>query len=347
MLQLFLACRNILLVKIPFYLLTIIILFTLGLFYWLSDKNQTIGSTSMVAATQSVSCISSMNILRLKDYDLIKPILLSDINRESNDLEETKGALIDAIHQQQQYGNVSSAAVYLRRFSDGSWITINNTEQFSPGSLMKISILIAYLKQSETEPGILDKKLAFTARQRSGFNQAFHEDPLEIGNYYSVRQLLEKMITDSDNDATGLLNGNINITVFKKLFSDLGFPQPSLTQNKYLLTAPDCAKFLRILFNASYLNHDNSEYALKLLTGSKFHNGITKGLPADLKVAHKFGESGTDQDKELHEEGIIYLDNNPYLLVVMTKGNDFGKMSTCISALSQVVYSKFGGRSAN
>ncbi len=56
-------------------------------------------ATSMIATTQSAGCISNLSILRLKDYELIKPVLLTDISRESSDLEETKGAVLDAINQ--------------------------------------------------------------------------------------------------------------------------------------------------------------------------------------------------------------------------------------------------------
>ena len=93
---------------------------------------------AVIQTEQTAGCITNMNIVRLKDYQFTKPILLADVNCESDELENTKGAIIDIIHQQEQLSNVASVSVYLRKFADGSWITINAEEQYAPGSLMKI-----------------------------------------------------------------------------------------------------------------------------------------------------------------------------------------------------------------
>ena len=55
-------------------------------------------------------------------------------------------------------------------------------------------------------------------------------------------------------------------------------------------------------------------------------------------MAHKFGESGTPVDKQLHESAIVYLDKKPYLLTVMTKGKDNASLSKLICEISSIVY---------
>lgn len=303
---------------------------------------------AVIQTVQTAGCITNMNIVRLKDYQFTKPILLADVNCESDELENTKGAIIDIIHQQEQLSNVASVSVYLRKFTDGSWITINAEEQYAPGSLMKIPILITYLKQAEDNASLLDKQLLFSGHQEALPHQNFVEESLISGNKYSIRELLRRMIVDSDNDATALLGNNLNVSMVKKLFADLNLREPKMEQKDYFISAPDCAKFLRILFNSSYLTHNMSEYALDLLTQSKFKLGLLKGISPDVKVAHKFGESGeTGKELQLHETGIVYLDGNPYLLVVMTKGRAFDKMEECIAAISGVVYNKFSGKTVN
>ena len=346
--SLLLSIRNFFLVRIPFYVLPIILLLFIAGIYFFGLIRPPVEAATIIPATQHASCITNMNIVRLKDYRLTKPILLADVNIESEDLEQTKGVVIDMIHKQQQLGNVSSVSVYLRKFSDGSWITINGDEKYAPGSLMKVPILITILKQAETNPSLLDKKVVFYGNNASLPHQNFVEDSLIVGTKYSTRELLKRMIVDSDNNATAQLSANLNVEMVKKLFTDLNLREPNVQQKDYFITASDCGKFLRILYNSSYLSHTMSEYALDLLTQSKFKNGLSKGLTEGVRMAHKFGESGeTGKEMQLHEEGIVYLDNNPYLVVVMTKGKDFEKQGACIAEISKVIYNRFNGSNLN
>ena len=95
---------------------------------------------------------------------------------------------------------------------------------------------------------------------------------------------------------------------------------------------------MRAIYNAAYLTAEDSEYAGELLSQCDFKDGILSGLPPNTRVAHKFGESGNQIVKQLHESAIVYLYNQPYLLTVMTKGNDNKKLSLLIKEISQTVY---------
>jgi hypothetical protein len=55
-------------------------------------------------------------------------------------------------------------------------------------------------------------------------------------------------------------------------------------------------------------------------------------------MIHKFGESGTVDEKQLHETGIVYLGGHPYLITVMTRGASDEKLAEVISELSAATY---------
>jgi beta-lactamase class A len=95
---------------------------------------------------------------------------------------------------------------------------------------------------------------------------------------------------------------------------------------------------MRSIYNAGYLNVEDSEFAGNLLSQCDFKAGIVQGLPANTIVAHKFGESGNQAMKQLHESAIVYLKNKPYLLTIMTKGKDNAKLSQFLGELSKSVY---------
>jgi beta-lactamase class A len=95
---------------------------------------------------------------------------------------------------------------------------------------------------------------------------------------------------------------------------------------------------MRGLYNASYLNNKNSEFATELLIKCNFKNGIVSGMPSSTKIAHKFGESGDAREQQLNESAIIYLNNNPYIITIMTKGKDYKQLPTIIKEISNATY---------
>lgn len=55
-------------------------------------------------------------------------------------------------------------------------------------------------------------------------------------------------------------------------------------------------------------------------------------------MAHKFGEALDPQGLQLHETGIVYLGNDPYLITVMTKGRDVHQLPQVLSTISRYVF---------
>ena len=70
------------------------------------------------------------------------------------------------------------------------------------------------------------------------------------------------------------------------------------------------------------------------------------GVPSSTVVAHKFGEhvslaNGQINTIELHDCGIVYYNNNPYFLCIMTKGRDLGELKNIIKGISSIVYQSY------
>ena len=278
--------------------------------------------------------------IRLNGYTYIRPLLYGEKPCESERLFPVKNEVENLINSYKLSGVISTASVYLREFSQGDWVAIGETEKYNPGSLLKVPELITFMKMNEKSPGLLDKKIAYTTPLNLPKRQFYLSKSIELGKTYTIRELLYYMIAYSDNNATWLLNQQMNNDIFMKVFTDLGIAKPDLTRNDIPVTAREFSYFMRVIYNASYLGIEDSDFCADLLSHSDFAQGMLSGLPKDAKVIHKFGEAGDGTLAHFSESGIIYLNNTPYLLTVMTKGKDYKLLPSVIGDISKKVYEK-------
>ncbi|MEI8053282.1 MAG: serine hydrolase [Bacteroidota bacterium] len=336
--------------KVPLYLLFISIVFTglISIFgFKCFENNDVSNSLSESKSTISSAPLCNLNISRLKGFEFIHPLLFAEPECESPSLLSCKNQIEGIINANKNDGNITSASVYLREFSQAEWISVNSNEAYSPGSLLKVPELIAFYKMDEMKPGFLEKSIpydkAFT--QSNSRTISFESKHIELGKAYTVKELLYYMIVFSDNDATLLLNNIIDRTVFSKVFSDIGFKDPDYNSNDYKMTAGNYSDFFKELYNASYLNFKNSEECLSLLSKSDFKEGMLSGIPANCVVAHKFGEGGFSNTPNFSESGVIYCGKSPFILTVMTKGTDMKKLPKVVADITKSVYEFMSKRS--
>ncbi|MBS7787038.1 serine hydrolase [Flavobacterium sp. CYK-55] len=320
-----------LLVVIAVLLVSNLITFTI-----ISRKYANTETTEISEAGIGQSC--GYNVKRLDGYKYVKPLLFVDNQYESDELAQLKSTLTSMVDNFKNSGNLNSASIYIKEYNSNGWMGINPDEKYMPGSLMKVPELIAYLKMEELHPGTLDKVLTLKGRYIADKHPQYLSKSIQVGQNYSVRELLRYMIEYSDNDATSLLFDHMDKTIFKKVFTDFGMKCPDLSAQNYPITSREYTYFMRALYNASYLNTKNSEFATELLAKCNFKKGMVAGLPSDIKIAHKFGESGDPMEKHLSESAVIYLNNSPYTITIMTKGKDMNKLPEVIKQLSTTVY---------
>jgi len=165
---------------------------------------------------------------------------------------------------------------------------------------------------------------------------------LEFGKEYTVEELIRRMIVYSDNGAATLLYAQLNADYLSSIYSDMGVEQPNIGRTENYMSVSEYAAFFRILYNASYLNRDMSEKALNLLSKSEYKNGLLAGVPADIVVSHKFGERIYDNIFQLHDCGVIYHPKSPYILCLMTRGENFANLEGAIKDISKGVYDEIG-----
>lgn len=283
------------------------------------------------------------------DSEWVSPLLMCGVSEseESQIWGELESKLLDVIESASNDNIVAS--VYFRDLEASEWMGINENELYAPASLLKLPLLITIFKITELYPVTLEQTITYETELEANLNQTYvPEKTAEVGQTYTISELIELMIVYSDNNATLILQNilsNTNSELWSIIYKDLGLDFPAeIDPSADFLSTKAFSYFFRILYNSSYLTEDFSEKALELLSHDRFSDGLAAGIPADVAISEKFGErafKGEDelQDVQLHDCGIIYFPEKPYILCVMTKGgSNFEELSALIQEISSVTY---------
>lgn len=276
---------------------------------------------------------------RLDGYKYIRPIYIAEPKQETGYFNHLKTLIDQYITNAKAKGDLISASVYLKNFSNDDWTVYGQDELYHPGSLFKVITMISFFRMVETNPNLLQKDVEFPANATPAPPQTFESKRITPGTKYKVKDLIYSMMVYNDNDATMLLHKHIDNAVFTKVFQDLGLKKPvTVPDTQYRLNVSEYSRFVSVLYEGAYLTIPASEAAISLLCESDFTQGIKKQLPQDLTIAHKFGEAKTGDLMELHESAIVYLNEQPYLITIMTKGRSSRQLAAAMSDLSKLAY---------
>lgn len=296
-----------------------------------------------------LASIENHQTVRLGGYRFAAPLILGDANpnKDSHQLAALKNKVQHTLDQEVKNKNIDISSVYFRDLNAGNQININPREKYFPASLIKVLYLSTYYKQAESNPGILSQTLPVSVPFDINTKQEIKvKNPVKIGDSYSVSQLIERMITSSDDNATFALFRDINVETLTSLTHALKLKlSPTEDAGQDYITAENYSYLFRVLYNATYLHSESSDKALELLTTTDFNDGLVAGLPAGTVTAHKFGLA-TYEDankavykREMHDCGIVYYPGHPYVLCVMTKSSaGVSRAEAAIKDISAAVY---------
>ena len=251
-------------------------------------------------------------------------------------------------------GTADLVSVYFRDLQSGPIFGVDEDIKFIPASLLKLPTMMAYFHIAEGDDSFLDRTLAYDPEAADKLNPlkqyVFPEETIKPDKPYKIYELIERMISNSDNAAMNVLYNYMvnsyspNINLISEVFKDFGLAEPNSDLTEETMSARTYSSFFRILYNSSYLSNEYSDLALKYLSETKYQGGLRRGVPDGVTITHKIGERSMAGRLQLHDCGIIYYPDNPYLLCVMTAGSDFSKLDEIISTISGLVYEEVDSR---
>lgn len=284
--------------------------------------------------------------IAIREYDeryaFIRPLLICQLNEgnETDEFGRLEKKIEGILNAAKADGKLSSASVYFRNLDSGEWMGVNELDPHAPASLLKVPIMMAYLKESENSPSVLDERYPY---EKTSGGSGLSKVPLLVpGHSYSVREIIRGMIIQSDNEAKEILERNANTSVLEETYSILGINDPYGGKDGiYEISAKQYSLFFRVLYNGTYLDRERSNEALELMTESEYEYGLRAGTPSGVKIAHKFGlriEEESAVQVELSDCGIVYYPSSPYLLCAMTEGKNPYELGSVIEEIAKTTY---------
>ena len=146
-----------------------------------------------------------------------------------------------------------------------------------------------------------------------------------------VTQLIDWMITESDNTATNVLMSRLGMDYFNRHFQHLGLQDTKLERRmmdfskrkrgvENVTTAGDMAELFRKLYRSEAMSPAISRTCLELLKRQRHHDRIPAQLPRGIPVAHKTGL----ERSVCHDAGIIFTRKGDLLICVLTQRRQKG-----------------------
>jgi beta-lactamase class A len=274
-------------------------------------------------------------------FEYIKPLLYIDRKEESKIFSSLKLKVEDQVDELKRAGMVTDVGVYVREFDRGDWMGIGEEISFHPGSLFKVPVMMAALRIAEKDSAFLNKKIPFFLPKDKVLPvQNYTTDSLIHGRTYTISDLLKYTIVHSDNRAYWLLSQHLDWDIVNKVHTDISkdLPKRGAEDGLARTNARSYSKLLIALYNATYLRPELSEYAMQILAECKFDQGLKKGMPSTVKLAHKFAEWDNGKIFELHESGIVYLKGKPYVITIMTQGAKRADLPSAIASIAKTLY---------
>ncbi len=218
-----------------------------------------------------------------------------------------------------------------RRLCDGRGVAINTDAVFYAASLFKLEVLYSVFKQRAEGRLDLEEVLVVTPYHASFDLETL---PWAVGSAVSIRDLLEAMITFSDNTSAIVLYDRVGWNTVDRDMKELGLLNSVILEEDLPTTAYDMFLLMDLIARGEAVDREASEEIMALLSRQRINNRLPVLLPAGTVVAHKTGE----WLDATHDVGIVFAPQGSYVVAMLSRNPwDIAREA----ALSALIYEYF------
>ena len=202
----------------------------------------------------------------------------------------------------------------------------NENVKVTAAGCMKLPIAVSLIKAVENKKIDFLNKINISGEDKvygTGIIHEFNE------REYTVFELLVAMLIQSDNTATNKIIDIITMEEINSNLKEMGLNDTILNRKttderkdkddiENITSALDLAKIWKHLYNKTYLNDENSQMLIDILTRQQIKNKLALYIPDDLKyeISSKTGDkNGVENDTEL-----IRLPKGDFTCTILSMG---------------------------
>lgn len=233
-------------------------------------------------------------------------------------------------------------AILIEDLKTRQTIEINSKKLFPSASLVKVPIMaVLYQAQEEGRINLSDEIVLKRQHKVKSSSRTYYAP---CGTKFTVRELIELMITESDNTATNMLVDLLGFGYINQKFLEFGLKNTDLRRGVMDLqwrragienytTAEDMAYLLRKIYKGELISAKASHEMMDVLKRQKVNDRIPRLLPDNISIAHK---TGLLRDT-VSDVGIVFTPEGNFIICVLTRDirsfnsakNFIGKIAKC------------------
>lgn len=221
----------------------------------------------------------------------------------------------------------------------GRWkVEANGACSRPSASMIKLVVLGAFLEKVSEGTVSLDDSVVVNSSQIVGGTGVIQN--YGGGSSWTYRELVDVMITDSDNVAANILIDEVGFDGVNDYASRIGLTATQLNRKmmdfnaisagiENQMSADDISHILTMIYQGSLVNQEMSNIALQALERQNLGSALSQNISAEVVFAHK---TGTLPGIE-HDGGLVLADA-PFTLVVMTENMSASDSGVCMSEIA-------------
>lgn len=202
-----------------------------------------------------------------------------------------------------------SVSIYFHDLRDGTTIDLNGGRLYTAASVYKLAVL-AYLYHQESA-GQVSGNDAVTY-EPDDHEDGYYDD-YSPGEAFTVDQLAERMIEESDNTSARMLARTLSWDGVEAYAHTLGAANALIAHDNEM-TPEDAGALLEAIYQGQVASGQQREAMLALLENSVYRDGWIAGALPQVPVAHKVGFYGS----AVNDAALVLAPDHPFILVVFT-----------------------------
>ncbi len=213
--------------------------------------------------------------------------------------------------------DADTAAVVVRRLTDGRWAAVNPDRVLYAASLYKLAVLYEAFRQRDAGLLSFDTVLPVSAKYIDEDLGTFARVPRAGNGGVTAGDAVAAMVTLSDNTSATLLLDVLGHRVIDRTMVSLGLRDSSVNTVELPVSARDMARLMEAIVRGEGLRPAAAHEMTALLLAQETRDGIPRGIPAGVAVGNKTGT----WPGATHDVAVVFAPSGAFVLTVLTQAS--------------------------